>query len=96
MLLTSNVLHNCGDSCQDTAGSSDALSLSHVRIYRAGDESAQAQADRGITGHLGDRLRDEIQHLFDQLKVCFWSSFAQMAIYAVTVLSVNPCTMIME
>lgn len=26
MLPTSNVLHNCGDSCQDPAGSSDALS----------------------------------------------------------------------
>lgn len=27
MLPSSNVLHNCGDSCQDPAGSSDALSL---------------------------------------------------------------------
>lgn len=45
-----------------------------------GEVPSEARADRGIIGHLHNYLRDEIKHLFDQLKINIFVLLTQVQI----------------
>ena len=58
LFSTSDGLHNCGDSCQDPAGSSDAL-VSVVEPRQdmwPAEVPTVAQTDRGGNKHLAETL----------------------------------------
>ncbi len=55
-----------------------------------------SKADGGISGHLGDYVRDEIKHLFDQEEVYFWFFLAQTAINTAMVTALNLNTTAIE